>query len=357
MSHGDHQDWISAQAQTHLADKYLLAAEIRRGPTASVYRGTSRESGQPVAIKIFQERYRDDPRFAIRFRELLKVLADIDHENLIAIQDYGFSDGQYYLVMEWVEGADLGTFLAERGRLPPWRASTIARRVCAALEAVHQAGLIHRGIKPQNILITTDGHVKVTDVGSGGLVSESGLSKTNVMLGSVSYISPEQARAERLGPASDLYSLGVTVFEMLTGRLPFESNDAWSLVRMHARSIPPSPRRLNPQVPDDLARLVSRALEKDPTRRFASAREMEAALVAVQTNDNLSPDENLMVERQSWFSSMKAAVSPEALKSLLLSPIRMTPFRWTLPFGVILALQLVLSYLVVLTVLYLLLFR
>lgn len=354
MSQADQQDWIS---QTPLAERYLLAAEIRRGPTASVYRGTHRESGKPVAVKIFQERYRDDPRFAIRFRELLKVLAGINHENLIAIRDYGFCDGQYYLVMEWVEGADLGTFLAERGRLPPWRASTIARRVCAALEAVHQAGLIHRGIKPQNILISTDGHVKVTDVGSGGLVSESGLSKTNVMLGSVSYISPEQARAETIGPESDLYSLGVTVFEMLTGRLPFESNDAWSLVRMHARSIPPSPRRLNPQVPDDLARLVSRALEKDPARRFGSAREMEAALVAVQTNDNLATDENLMEEGRTWFSTMKAAISPDALRSLLLSPIRVRPLRWTVPFGVILALQFALSYLIALIVLYLLLFR
>jgi serine/threonine-protein kinase len=241
-----------------------LEGEINRGPTASIYRATAPENGQPVAIKVFHARYHADPRFAIRFREHLRRLAGLSHDNLVPVLDYGVDQTQYYVVTEWVDGTDLGTYLTEYGSLPSTLTIFIARQVCAALDAIHQHGLVHQGIKPQNILFTADGRVKVTDIGMSRLLSDSGLSKTHVMLTGVGYISPEQARGKRLAPQSDIYSLGVTLFEMLTGRLPFEGNDAWSVVRMHAMETPPSPQQFNQQVPEGLANIVIHALQKDP---------------------------------------------------------------------------------------------
>ena len=335
---------------------YELCEEIHRGLAASVYQGSHRASDQPAAIKVFREHYSADPRFVIRFREHLRLLAGLAHENLVALLDYGVSDNRYYIVTEWVEGVDLGTYLAEHGALSPWWAATIARQACAALEAVHQAGLVHRGIKSQNILLTAEGRVKVSDVGLSGLISETGLSRTNVMLGSVGYISPEQARAEPAVPASDIYSLGVVLFEMLTGRLPFVTSDAWSLVRLHAEGAAPSPKAFNPQIPDDLTEVARRALEKTPERRFTSAGEMESALSAVLITGSLSPVEgsatNGTAAGTGWLRFLRELANPRVLKRLFSYPVRVPLASWSLPFGVILILQFLASFLIALAFLY-----
>jgi serine/threonine-protein kinase len=341
---------------SQICGKYRLGEEIHRGLAASIYQGSDLESGQPVAIKVFREHYSADPRFVIRFREHLRILAGLADENLVALLDYGVSECGYYIAMEWVEGVDLGTYLAEHGALSPWWAATVARQACAALEAVHQAGLVHRGIKSQNILLTAEGRVKVSDVGMSGLISETGLSRTNVMLGSVGYISPEQARAEPPGPSSDIYSMGVVLFEMLTGRLPFVTSDAWSLVRLHAESTAPSPKTFNPQTPGDLTEIVRRALEKTPERRYARAGEMEAALATVLISGSLSPVEGSAAggkaARGGWIRFLQELTRPKVLKSLLAYPVWVGLVNWSLPFGVILALQFLASFLIALAFLY-----
>ena len=335
---------------------YRLEEEIHRGLSASVYRGSYLESGDRVAVKVFHERYQADPRFAILFREHLRTLSRLTCENLIAILDYGLFEGRYYIVTEWVEGVDLGAYLSDHGTLSPWWAATVARQVCLALEAAHQAGLVHRGVKPQNILLTALGRVKVTDVGMSGLVSETGLSRTNVMLEGIGYISPEQARAEPVGPASDVYSLGVTLFEMLTGRLPFVSTDVWTLVRLHATGVPPSPQALNPRLPADLAEVVRRSLEKTPGRRFASAGEVEAALAVVQNTGSLSQAKGGAAggpaSQLGWRSFREWRASLQALKRLLASRVPIGLPGWNLPFFVVLVVQFLVSFLLAWLVFY-----
>ncbi len=329
--------------------RYRLGKEVSRGPAASIYHATDLESGGGVVIKVFQRRYHADPRFALRFREHMRRIAALSHENIIAILDYGIDEGHYYIVMERIEGFGLANYIAEHGALPPAVVIFVARQICAALDAIHQHGLIHRGIKPKNILLTPDGQVKVTDVGLSGLLSESGLSKTNVMMEGVNYISPEQARGKSLGLETDIYSLGVTLFELLTGRLPFESNDAWSLVRMHARDEAPSPKLFNPNIPADVTDIVIRALQKSPDNRYANAGEMDAALAALQEDDALMGTSALetVSGRCNWIAMLRALLKPDSLKSLFLTPTNLEISGHRLSFGVVLAFQFILTFLIV----------
>jgi serine/threonine protein kinase len=277
----------SSQGLRVLGDRFVLQAEIARGSAASIYRALDRENGRTVALRVFNQRFQADPRFAIRFRRQMLAIAAISHENLVAVVDYGVLDGRYFIAMEWIVGVDLRTYLVEHGPLSTGLAAFIAVKVCDALEAVHRSGLDHRGIKPQNVLLTGSGEIKVNDVGLSGLYSESGLSRTNVMVEGVGFMSPEQARGEEIGPRSDIYSLGVLLFEMLTNRLPFESKDTWEVLRMHVNAQPPTPRRFNSAIPAELATVVLTALQKDPARRYASAWEMAQALSPFQDGKQL----------------------------------------------------------------------
>jgi serine/threonine protein kinase len=252
---------------------------------ASVYQAINLESGQQVVVKVFQSRFQTDPGFAIRFREHLKTLVELNHENLLTILDYGLVDGQHYIAMEDHHGLTLRTVIAEQGTLSPSQAMHISQQICAAMNAIHGQGLVHRDLKPENVLLLADGQVKVTDVGLTSLLSETGLSKTDVMLAGVGYMSPEQARGNPVGLASDIYNIGILLFEMLTGRLPFESSDAWKVVKMHAQDPPPSAHDINPKVPAGLSRIVDQALQKDSSGRFASAAEMEMVLAELPQSE------------------------------------------------------------------------
>jgi serine/threonine protein kinase len=270
-----------------LGDRYVLQAEIARGSATSVYRALDRQTGRTVALRLFSQRFQVDPRFAIRFRQHLLAIAGLSHENLVSVIDYGALEGRYFIAMQWISGVDLRTFLVEHGPLSPGLAAFIALKVCAALQALHQSGLDHRGVKPQNVLLTSAGAIKVSDVGLSGLYSETGLSRTNVLVGGVGFMSPEQARGEQVGAHSDIYSLGVLLYQMLTNRLPFESNDAWEVLRMQVKEQPPTPRRFNSAIPAELATVVLTALQKDPARRYATAGEMAQALAPFQDGEEL----------------------------------------------------------------------
>lgn len=349
-------DW--SKEDLLFGDRYHPEVEVSRGPAASVYRALDTRSNRTVAIKVFRERYRADPRFAIRFRKHLKTLAQLAHENLVEILDYGRDHDRYYIVMEWVEGMDLGSYIAEYGLLEPALAVHFSRQVCNALIVVHECGLIHRDIKPGNILIQPNGRIKLSDAGLNELLSETGLSKTNVMLGGVGYLSPEQALGKNLTPAADLYSLGVTLFEMLTARLPFESNSAWAMVSMHASQEPPSPQQLSPQVPETLAALVTRSLQKDPSDRFDNPAEMDAALTKLQESMSEYAFEAGGLQRRDrnipWFSDLRELLDPEILKHLMWTPVQVKIAQRAVPFGVIMAVMFGIAFLLTFVIIYLL---
>lgn len=266
---------------SYLGNQFYLERPIGSGPTGEVWQAVDISGGTHVALKLIHTSEADSPRFALRFRHLCRSLLPISHPHLVALRDYGYVDGRFFLASELVPGANLARYLARRGGLGPREAAGLALEVCRGLDALHQNGLVHRGIKPTNILIANDDpRVRLSDPGIAATLSASGLSHSHLLRDSLRYLSPEQARGEPTRPASDLYALGVLLFEMLTGRPPFPTGDLWNLVRLHGWGESPSPSRIEPRIPPSLSEIVVRALRKTAGERFASAAEMSAALSA-----------------------------------------------------------------------------
>lgn len=277
----------------YVGRRFFLEAEIGHDSLTTSFRALDLESGQPVTLRRFHSRFGADPRFAVRFREHLRALIAIDHDNLLTVVDYGLSGGDYYIASEWVDGIPLVTYLAEQGAMDSPVAVHVILKICAAVAELHAHGLLHRGLRADNVLLTSDGCIKVANAGYASLISESGLSKTHVMLDGIGYISPEQARGEPITVESDIYSIGVLLFELLTGRLPFESGDSWSIIRKHAQEPPPSVGRVNPLVPAEVAQVVEKCLQKDGDHRFDSAEEMIAALSPLPQSEPFLPAESI----------------------------------------------------------------
>ena len=202
-----------------LGGRYEIGPELGRGGMAKVFRATDNVLGRPVAVKVLAPQYAEDPSFVDRFRREAQAAARLNHPNVVGVYDTGSDDGIHYIVMEYIEGRTLADYLSGGGRIMPQRAIDIADAVTSALAAAHAEGVIHRDIKPGNIMITPRGDVKVTDFGIARVVAGADtVAQTAAVLGTASYLSPEQAQGERIDPRSDLYSLGCVLYEMLTGR-------------------------------------------------------------------------------------------------------------------------------------------
>jgi beta-lactam-binding protein with PASTA domain/tRNA A-37 threonylcarbamoyl transferase component Bud32 len=272
--------------QTRLNGRYEILEKIGEGGVAIVYRAQDTLLDRVVAVKVLRPQLTGDPVFLDRFRREAQAAARLSHRNVIAVYDVGQDGDQYYIVMEMVEGQDLKAYVTAHAPLPVSQALGIAEQVCAALDHAHQQGLVHRDIKPQNILVAGAGvtgqipQVKVADFGLARSLTAVTSSEGGMVLGTVQYISPEQARGEPATPASDIYALGVVLYEMLTGRLPFESETPVGLALKHIQDEPLPPSRVNPLLPPTVDAFVLRALAKEPARRFASAAEMGAALAS-----------------------------------------------------------------------------
>src|ERR687885_2251021 len=228
-----------------------------------------------VVLKLLKDQYLEDERFVERFRREAQSAAALSHPNIVSIFDSGAAeDGTYYIAMEYLPGGTLKDRILREGALPARAAALVTLRIAEALKVAHERGVIHRDIKPHNILITESGDVKVTDFGIARAADATTISHPGDILGSAKYISPEQAMGEPVGPASDLYSLGVVLYEMLTGRVPFEADSRSGVPIKHVDERPRPLREVNPDVPEAMEALVMRLLAERPEDRYGSAAEL-----------------------------------------------------------------------------------
>jgi eukaryotic-like serine/threonine-protein kinase len=275
-------------AATILSDRYELGPELGHGGMARVLRGTDRQLGRHVAIKVLSPPYDRDQAFVERFRREAHAAARLNHPSIVAVYDTGSDDGTHYIVTELVEGETLAELLERGGSLPLQRAVDISTEITRALAAAHERGVVHRDVKPGNVMLTPEGRVKVVDFGIARAAGVESVTRSGVVLGSAPYISPEQARGEPGDERSDIYALGCVMYEMLTGQPPFTADTPVATLYLHVHEQAP-PASSVVEVPADLEAIVLRCLEKDPADRFQSATELEHALAAVGNSNTTMP--------------------------------------------------------------------
>lgn len=259
------------QAQV-LNGRYQLESIIGQGGMATVYRGRDLRLGRPVAIKLLHNHYAADDEFLQRFAHEAMSAAHLSaHPNIVDVYDVGQDGDLNYIVMELIEGEDLKSLIRREAPLRPEHALAIAAQVADALDYAHRRGLVHRDVKPQNVLLLPDGQVRIADFGIAKSHLSTAVTQTGITFGTADYISPEQAQGQPATPRSDIYSLGIMLFEMLTGRLPFSGTNPMAVALQHIQQPPPSLRQFNPSIPPALDQLVLQAIAKDPQQRPASA--------------------------------------------------------------------------------------
>jgi eukaryotic-like serine/threonine-protein kinase len=260
--------------------RYRIMRKLGSGGMADVYLAEDEELGRRVAIKILNDRHANDEQFVERFRREAKNAAGLSHPNIVSIYDRGEAEGTYYIAMEYLDGRSLKELVVARGPLPISDAIEATRQVLGALRFAHRKGVVHRDIKPHNVMADADGRLKVTDFG----IARAGVSQmteAGSIIGTAQYLSPEQARGTAVDQRSDLYSIGVVLYEMLTGEVPFTGDTPVEIAMKHLSDTPRPPSLLRPEIPPDLDMVVLRALAKNPEDRFQTAEEMDAELQRV----------------------------------------------------------------------------
>jgi serine/threonine protein kinase len=318
-----------------IADRYELEELVGTGGMSSVYKARDRLLERNVALKVLHPHYSDDAEYVERFRREARAVAQLSHPHIVTVIDRGEDGGQQFIVFEFIDGENLKQLIGRIGPLPVRRAVELALEIADALAFAHDHGLVHRDVKPQNVLLTPDGDAKVTDFGiARSLDVEQGVTQTGTVLGTSNYLSPEQASGRPVTPATDVYSLGVVLYELLTGDVPFPGENFVAVAMKHLNEPPPDLSERRPDVPLRLVAAVERALEKDPLRRFQSmgafASELRQCLVDTRSAD----------EERTFIATSPKPMSPVLTSPVLTSPglkqsrpphrVRATRRRWPL---------------------------
>ena len=268
--------------QRVLGGRYLLKDKVGNGGMASVHRAQDQVLDRTVAVKIMLPQYAGDATFAARFKQEAQAAAGLQSPYIVGVYDWGKDGDTYYIVMEYLRGTDLKSGIRSHGALDPKKVAQIGSQICGALSVAHKHEIIHRDIKPQNIMVLPDGNIKVMDFGIAR-AKNSHLTQDNNVLGTAHYVSPEQTRGQDLGPTSDIYSLGVVMYECATGRVPFDGDDAISVALKQVNELPVPPSQVNPGVDPALERIILKCMEKDAANRFQTADELRDVLNAYAT--------------------------------------------------------------------------
>jgi serine/threonine-protein kinase len=268
--------------------RYTVVRKLGAGGMANVYLAEDQELGRRVAIKILNERHANDEQFVERFRREAKNAAALSHPNIVSIYDRGEAEGTYYIAMEYIDGRSLKELIVSRGPAPITVAVEYARQILSALRFAHRHGIVHRDIKPHNALVDAEGRVKVTDFGIAR-AGTSQMTEAGSIVGTAQYLSPEQARGAPVDPRSDIYSLGVVLYELLTGAVPFNGDTPVEIAMKHLSALPEPPSARRAEIPRDLDLIVLRALAKDPEDRYQSAEEMDLDLERFLRGSAVSP--------------------------------------------------------------------
>ena len=301
---------------TRLGNRYEILEKIGTGGMSDVYKAKDHSLNREVAIKVLKEEYANDTAFVTKFRAEAQAAAGLEHANIVNVYDVGQEDGLYYIVMEHIEGITLKTYISKKGQLSYNEVISIAIQVGRGIEAAHKKGIIHRDIKPQNIMISKEGKVKVTDFGIAHAVSSNTVSAD--LMGSVHYSSPEQARNGYVTYSSDIYSLGIVVYEMCTGRVPFDGETTVAIAIQHLQSEMQPPSVYAPNLPISLEKIIQKCTMKSPDRRYSSIDELLNDLKKALVN----PDEDFVNITDVGEANQTRVISNEELSEIREKPVR-----------------------------------
>jgi serine/threonine-protein kinase len=292
------------------AGRYQIIEELGKGGMGKVYRVLDKRLNEEVALKLIKPEIASDKETIERFSNELKLARRISHRNVGRMYELMEAEGTYFITMEYVPGQDLRRLIRQTGQLTTGKAISIARQVCEGLSEAHGLGVVHRDLKPGNILIDRDGNAKIMDFGIARSISAKGITGAGLMIGTPEYMSPEQTEAKEVDYRSDIYSLGIILYEMATGRVPFEGDTALSIAIKHKTEIPKDPREFNPQIPEELSRLILKCMEKEKAKRYQRVDEILSALAAVESGTSTTgvttakvPETEKILERE-WKKSI-----------------------------------------------------
>jgi serine/threonine protein kinase/tetratricopeptide (TPR) repeat protein len=322
------------------AERYQIIEELGRGGMGKVYKALDNEIKEKIALKLIKPEISSDKKTIDRFQNELKLARKISHRNVCRMHDLGKSEGNYFITMEYVDGEDLKGMIRMMGHLSAGKAIAITKQVCEGLSEAHRIGVVHRDLKPSNIMIDKDGNTKIMDFGIARSLSGKGITGVGVMIGTPEYMSPEQVESKEVDQRSDIYSLGVILYEIVTGQVPFDGDTPYSIGVKHKSEMPRNPKEINPQIPDELNRMILKCLEKDKEKRFQSAGELHSELENIEkgipTTERAIPEKKPLTSREITvtFGMKKLIIPVIAIAALIIAVMiiwKLFPRGETLP--------------------------